>query len=110
MQTSTLTAKELRAARVAKNMTQQEFANWLGGVSRPSVTGWEQGAHPVPQWVAEKLQASRSGLNPQLTYDAWMKAGEKATAKGQTLEQWVADLIKGAIGLALLYAGFQLFV
>lgn len=47
-------AKELRVARMAKDLTLQEVGDLLG-VSRVVVNFWELGRRPVPENKREKL-------------------------------------------------------
>jgi len=82
--------------RQSKDMTQKQFAEFLG-VSRPTVTAWEQETNPVPKWVAEKLQSHGLKLNPKLDYETFAKAQEKAREKGVSFDEWVADLIKNSL-------------
>lgn len=102
-----MTGQELRKARQSKDMTQKEFATFLS-VSRPTVTAWEQGTNPVPNWVAEKLQNQSLKLNPKLDYETFSKAQEKAKAEGISFDEWVANLIKSSLLLGFIYLGAQL--
>jgi len=102
-----MTGRELRTARQSKGMTQKEFATFLS-VSRPTVTAWEQETNPVPNWVAEKLQSHGLKLNPKLDYETFSKAQEKARAEGVSFDEWVANLIKNSLLLALPHFGLQL--
>ena len=45
---------ELRAARLALGLTQQELAKRFG-VSRQSINYWEQGKFRIPSWVPDQL-------------------------------------------------------
>jgi DNA-binding XRE family transcriptional regulator len=103
-----MNGKTLRTIRVSKNMTQAEFAAWLGSVKRPTVTAWEQDTNPIPQWVVDKLDQGPK-LNPKLEASTVLKAMEQAKAKGQTFDEWVADVISKAVMAAVLYGAFQLF-
>jgi DNA-binding XRE family transcriptional regulator len=102
-----MNATELRAKRQGKKMTQAQLAAWLG-VSRPTVTAWEQVTNPVPKWVAEKL-SERPTLNPKLDYATFAKAQEKANEAGKSLEDWIADLIRSALGVGAFWTIVHLF-
>ncbi len=92
-------AKELRAWRKERGLTQKSFASLLH-VSRAAVAAWENESNPVPHWVKEKLM-SRQSLNPVLDYDTFKKAQAKATAEGKTLDEWISALIKKSLLLVL---------
>lgn len=92
---------ELKDCRQLKKMNQQEFASWLG-CSKHTVASWETGRNTIPVWVAARIRAEKPSINPKLTLEQFQAAQIAATAKGQTLEEWIGDLIKNAILLLIL--------
>lgn len=87
---------ELKDARRAKKMTQADFSNWLG-VSKHTVVAWEVGRNPIPDWVESRIQADSLQINPSLTLEQFRVISDIADKKGQSVDQWISDLIKNAI-------------
>ena len=98
---------ELKDCRQVKKMTQQQFAVWLG-CSKHAVVSWENDRNTIPVWVAARIRAEKPTINPRLTLEQFQAAQAAAAKKGQTLEEWIADLVKAAVSLfvigGLLYA------
>lgn len=96
-----MTAEQIKAARLAKNMTQKEFASWIGK-SLSTVTKWEGGA-PIPDWVAEKLKSPQTRLQiTELTAEEISKLEKKAAAKGMSGDAFVAEMLRSFLKLTSL--------
>lgn len=93
--------EELRSYRKQNKLTQAALASRLDVKTR-TVVAWENGQNPIPKWVSDRLKNESLRLNPKMDYETFQAAQSAAAAKGQSLEQWIADLIKNAVGLFML--------
>ena len=88
-------------------MTQAELAKFLKTKTR-TVVAWENEQNKIPQWVASTIEGEGLRLNPNLSLEVFMRAQEKASAKGMTVNEWIDDVITKAallVGLAaIVYA------
>lgn len=90
--------------------------SWLAdhcGVSKSTVDGWLSADRPIPkpaQKIIEKLMSDGVPVvNPRLTLSQYAKAEEIAKANGQTVNEWIEDLINKAIFIGLLVGAFYFF-
>ena len=98
-----MSPEELKQHRKKHRLTQKALAARLD-VSYRTVVAWENTQNPIPKWVESRLREdSRPRLNPQLNYETFLKAQEKAESQGMTLEQWIAELIKNAVVIGFLF-------
>jgi hypothetical protein len=80
---------------------------WLAdqcGVSAPTVDGWLSAGRNIPEPSAKiirQLMIKGPSLNPKLTLEQYNQASAKAAAKGQTLEDWISDLITASLKLVI---------
>jgi DNA-binding XRE family transcriptional regulator len=96
-----MNAKQFKAARKAKGMTQKELSSHLG-VSLSAVTKWEGGA-TVPAWVNEKISPPVVDLKIKSLSAAEIQDLEKkAAAKGFNGDSLAAELIRNWIKLSLI--------
>lgn len=49
-----MTGDQLKAIRVSRNLTREQFAAELGDTSPSTLNKWERNISPVPEWVREK--------------------------------------------------------
>ncbi len=83
---------------------------WLAdkcGVHKQTVDGWLSANRTISAPAATIIRGLMKGsaaLNPRLTLEEYNRAQSIAHAKGQSLEDWISELIKGAIKL-LIAAG-----
>lgn len=82
---------------------------WLAdhcGVSKTTVDGWLSANRPIPkpsQKIIQKLMSDGTpSVNPRMTLSQYAKAEEIAKANGQTVTEWIEDLINKATTLAVL--------
>lgn len=50
-----MTGTELKQRREAMNLTQAQLASLLKMSREKTISDWEKGFKPVPEWVEEKL-------------------------------------------------------
>jgi len=50
-----MTGPQLKSMRASRKMSQAELSAFLGDSTAGTVSRWEKGMHPIPQWVEEKL-------------------------------------------------------
>lgn len=94
--------KDLLAAwRDQQNYTQQRAADFFA-VALRTYKSWELGERKVPKWIMEKVTSETVSLNPRMDASTLLKAQAAARAKGQSLDQWLADLISSVVMLAAL--------
>lgn len=98
---------EFKEHRQAKKMTQKEFALWLE-VSKDTVISWENGRNKIPGWVSRRLRLDQFQIKPFLDVEDFSKAQEKAKEKGQTVEEWIADIVKKALVFTIAAAALWL--
>lgn len=73
---------------------------WLAdecGVSFATVNGWLSAGRPIPGPALRIIERLRNGapeLNPRLSVTELLAAQQKARAKGLTLDEWLAELIR----------------
>jgi transcriptional regulator with XRE-family HTH domain len=56
-------ADDVKRIRAKLGITQAELARRIGGVSRRTVEGWEQGLRGIGEVNAEKLRKLEGGIN-----------------------------------------------
>lgn len=49
---------ELRALRESRQWSQTQLADFLGDVTFATISKWEKGISPIPQWAQDKLLSS----------------------------------------------------
>lgn len=91
---------ELKQHRQAKKMTQKQFSEWLE-VSKDTVISWENGRNKIPGWVARRVNVDSLNLKPWLDDAYLVKAKQAADEEGLTLEEWIAKLVKSAVGFVI---------
>lgn len=83
---------------------------WLAeqcGVSATTVNGWLSAGRNIPAPSAKiirQLMIKGGSLNPKLTLEQFNSATAKAAASGQTLEEWISDLITASLKLLIFGA------
>lgn len=93
-----MNADELKAARKEMGMTQKSFATFLAVKTR-TVVAWENRENPVPDWVPKRLEENRLSIRPNLPIDVIIAAQAAASAKGLTIDEWIACVLRGYLDL-----------
>lgn len=91
-------------------MDNEEIKSWLAdsgrsrewlaeecGVSLATVNGWLSAGRPIPGPALRIIERLRNGapeLNPRLSVSEFLAAQQEAKAKGLTLDEWLAELIR----------------
>lgn len=92
---------DMRAYRKQNKLTQAALAARLDVKTR-TVVAWEGGQNPIPKWVDDRIRSASQRLDPTMSYETFQAAQAAASSKGQTLEEWISDLIKNAVVFAVI--------
>jgi transcriptional regulator with XRE-family HTH domain len=85
---------ELKAERKKRKLTQAQFADLLG-VKKGTVTAWETGQNPVPNWIQKRLdELNKVGVNPKIHISRYNELNEIAKKKGIDLESAVNEALE----------------
>lgn len=106
------TKEQFIAAREKRDLTQREWAKLLK-VSYSSVTKWESDAHdskPPGYIMREIREMDRNPIFLDLDEETQKRLSKKLAASGQTVEEYLAGLLKAILTVALLAGGAWVFL
>lgn len=88
-----MTSNELKAERKKRGLTQAKFAELLG-VKKGTVTAWEIGQNPIPEWIKKRLkEEGRMSVNPSMDLKRYKALSEIADKKGTDVDNIVMEAI-----------------
>ena len=94
--------EKLKKYRSVLGLTQKQMAKDLK-VSLSIYSKWESNHANIPDWVNDRAHSMVNSVSlSDLTPEEIKKLNARAKDSGKSTEQYIADLIKAAIGLIIL--------